>query len=54
LKVAQAIRAFDPYHWTRRLLFWGRNGCAKAYSFIQESRGNIRRLALWTPQPYLT
>ena len=37
-----------------RLLSWGINGCRKAYSFTQGPRGNLRRLALWTPEPRLT
>jgi len=32
----------------------GRNGCREAYSFSEGPRGNLRRLALWTPEPRLT
>jgi len=36
-----------------RLLSWGKNWCGKAYSFSYGPRGNLRRFALWTPEPRL-
>jgi len=32
----------------------GRNGCREAYCFSSGPRGNLRRLALWTPEQRLT
>jgi len=32
----------------------GRNGCREACSLGEGPRGNLRRLALWTPEPRLT
>jgi len=36
------------------LLYWGTNGCGKAYSFSLGPRSNLLPLALWTPEPHLT
>ena len=36
-----------------QLLFWGRNGCGKAYSPCEGPRGNFRCFALWAQKPRL-